>query len=425
MLDYAISINQYSVIADPTFSKERPLQTGNAMKKNIIFLSGMIFSSVGHASALYFYEVGTEDTALAGAGQAARAQDASTLFTNPAGMTRLPDHMVTGGLQAMGGDIPYTLNNTTDGRQSPGNVMTLFPNASMFYTQRLSDTVSAGLGLYGNYGLGIDFGNWAGDRLIKQSTMVAMTLSPGVAWKLSDKVSVGAAAGLNYGFLSLSRDVDGHDEKQSDHDWAMNYHLGLLMDLTDNTRAGVTWTSKTDYHFNIDGTARFPNLPNIGYDLPISTQVRAPQQVMFSLVHDINRQWSVMGDLGWQDWSQFGSPQITINGQQSDRDNRLKDTWHTALGVQYHPDEQWRINAGIAYDSSPYKSQSDVALSMPTGDEWRLATGAQYQITPASNIGVAVEYLHMQSSNVKSDIFAGQYKNPWLWFASVNYSYQF
>ncbi len=48
------------------------------MKKNIIFLSGMIFSSVGHASALYFYEIGTEDTALAGAGQAARAQDAST-----------------------------------------------------------------------------------------------------------------------------------------------------------------------------------------------------------------------------------------------------------------------------------------------------------------------------------------------------------
>lgn len=81
---------------------------------------------------------------------------------------------------------------------------------------------------------------------------------------------------------------------------------------------------------------------------------------------------------------------LPINGQQSDRDNRLKDTWHTALGVQYHPDEQWRINAGIAYDSSPYKSQSDVALSMPTGDEWRLATGAQYQITPASNIGVAL-----------------------------------
>ena len=395
------------------------------MNKKIIIISGLLFTTCSHASALYFYEIGTEDTALAGAGQVARAQDASTLLTNPAGMTRLPDHMVTGGLQAMGGNIPYTLDNESAGRQSPGNIMTLFPNTSMFYTQHLSDTVSAGIGLYGNYGLGIDFGQWAGDRLIKKSTMVAMTLSPGIAWKLSDKVSLGAGLGLNYGVLSLTRHVDGNDEKQSDHDWATNYRLGLLMDLTEQTRAGVNWTSKTDYQFNIDGKARFPALPNVEYDLPIAAQIRAPQQIMVSLVHDIDKQWSVMGDLGWQDWSQFGSPQMTVSGHSSDRNNRLKDTWHTALGVQYRPDEQWRVNAGVAFDSTPYQSQSDVALSLPTGDEWRFATGAQYQITPASNIGVAVEYLHMQSSQVKSAAFSGEYTHPWLWFASVNYSYQF
>ncbi|WP_338736033.1 outer membrane protein transport protein [Klebsiella michiganensis] len=391
----------------------------------MIIICGLFFSTVSHASALYFYEVGTEDAALAGAGQAARAQDASTLLTNPAGMTRLPDHMLTGGVQAMGGDISYQLDNESSGRQSPGNVMNLFPNASMFYTQRLNDSVSAGLGLYGNYGLGIDFGEWAGDRLIKKSTMVAMTLSPGIAWKLSDNVSVGAAVGLNYGYLSLTRNVDRHDERQNDHDWAMNYRLGILMDLTDQTRAGITWTSKTDYHFSIDGKARFPNLPNVEYDLPVAAQVRAPQQVMLSVVHDVNKYWSVMGDLGWQDWSQFGSPEITINGQAGNRNNRLKDTWHTALGVQFRPEDRWRLNAGIAFDSTPYKTQSDVALTLPTGDEWRFATGAQYQMTPASNIGFAVEYLHMQSSQVNSAAFAGEYNKPWLWFASVNYSYQF
>ena len=395
------------------------------MKKNMIIICGLFFSTVSHASALYFYEVGTEDAALAGAGQAARAQDASTLLTNPAGMTRLPDHMLTGGVQAMGGDISYQLDNESSGRQSPGNVMNLFPNASMFYTQRLNDSVSAGLGLYGNYGLGIDFGEWAGDRLIKKSTMVAMTLSPGIAWKLSDNVSVGAAVGLNYGYLSLTRNVDRHDERQNDHDWAMNYRLGILMDLTDQTRAGITWTSKTDYHFSIDGKARFPNLPNVEYDLPVAAQVRAPQQVMLSVVHDVNKYWSVMGDLGWQDWSQFGSPEITINGQAGNRNNRLKDTWHTALGVQFRPEDRWRLNAGIAFDSTPYKTQSDVALTLPTGDEWRFATGAQYQMTSASNIGFAVEYLHMQSSQVNSAAFAGEYNKPWLWFASVNYSYQF
>lgn len=63
------------------------------MKKVVLLSTGLVFSSVSQASALYFYEIGTEDTALAGAGQAARAQDASTIVTNPAGMTRLPEHI--------------------------------------------------------------------------------------------------------------------------------------------------------------------------------------------------------------------------------------------------------------------------------------------------------------------------------------------
>ncbi|EFU8171389.1 fatty acid transporter, partial [Salmonella enterica subsp. enterica serovar Bareilly] len=172
--------------------------------------------------------------ALAGAGQAARAQDASTIVTNPAGMTRLPDHMFTGGLQAMDGDISYRLDDDS-GSKNPGDIMRFFPNASAFYTQKLNDSLYAGLGLYGNYGLGIDFGNWAGDRIIKKSTMVAMTLSPSLAYKLSERVSVGGSVNVNYGFLSLTRNVDNEDEKQNDHDWALSYRLGLLMELTDKT----------------------------------------------------------------------------------------------------------------------------------------------------------------------------------------------
>lgn len=395
------------------------------MKKTTLMCIGLLVSPTGYASGLYFYEIGTEDTALAGAGQAARAQDASTIVTNPAGMTRLPDHMFTGGLQAMDGDISYTLDDESRGN-SPGDIMRIFPNASAFYAQKINDDLFAGIGMYGNYGLGTDYGNWAGDRLIKKSTMAALTLSPSVAYKLNDRLSIGGSVNLNYGFLSLTRNVDGDDETEKDHDWAMSYRLGLLMELTDQTRAGITWNSKTEYDFDINGKARFPNLPNVEYDLPISAQVRAPQQIMLSLVHDFNQQWSVMGDLGWQDWSQFGSPQITVSGQDIDKSNRLKDSWHTALGVQYRPTEQWRLNAGVAFDSSIYETQSDVALTLPTGDEWRFATGAQYQLTPQSNIGFAVSYLHMQSSHVQSPaIYKGSYDNPYLWFASVNYSYQF
>lgn len=104
------------------------------MKTNILLCAGLLAASCAHASALYFYETGTEDTALAGAGQAARAQDASTIMTNPAGMTRLPDHMITGGLQVMDGSIDYQLKN--DAQKSPGDVMKTVPNASAFYSQK-------------------------------------------------------------------------------------------------------------------------------------------------------------------------------------------------------------------------------------------------------------------------------------------------
>ncbi|WP_313773153.1 outer membrane protein transport protein [Enterobacter huaxiensis] len=391
------------------------------MKTRILLCAGLLVASCAHASALYFYETGTEDSALAGAGQAARAQDASTIMTNPAGMTRLPDHMVTGGLQVMDGSIDYQLKN--DAQKSPGDVMKTVPNASAFYSQKVTDKLYAGIGLFGNYGLGIDYGNWAGDRLIKKSTMAAMTLSPSMAYKLNDRLSIGASANINYGFLSLTRNVNDDDRQQHDRDWAMSYRLGVLMQLTDQTRVGIAWNSQTDYGFDINGKAR---LPNGAYDLPVSAQVRAPQQLMFSVVHDINHQWSLMGDLGWQDWSQFGAPQVTVDGKKLNNTSRMKDTWHGAAGVQYRPTERWRLNAGVAFDSSPYRSQSDVALTLPAGDEWRFGTGAQYQITPASNIGVAVEYLHMQSSQVKSpSAFKGRYGSPHLWFASVNYSYQF
>ncbi|WP_313684625.1 outer membrane protein transport protein [Pantoea sp.] len=395
------------------------------MRHIVLFVAVMSPLPVS-ASGLYLYEIATEDVGLAGAGQAARAQDASTLMTNPAGMTRLPDRMITGGLQALYGDTPYQLDNDALLKgNSPGNTIGWFPGASVFYHQRINDAWSAGIGLYGNYGLGLDFGDWAGDRLIKKSTLVGMTFSPAIAWKINDRLSWGLGLGINYGFLSLTRDVDGQDEKATDHDWALNFRTGLLMQVTQATRIGLTYTSKTEYHFNINGEARFPQLDNVSYTLPIAAQINTPAQLMLSAVHDLNQQWSLLADLGWQDWSAYGANQITVSGQPLTRDNRLHDTWHTALGVQFRPNDQWRLNTGIAYDSSFYKNQDDTSMTMPSGAAWRYGVGAQYQLTTSSNIGVAFEYLNMESSSVSSPLVKGHYNDPNIYFFSMNYSYQF
>jgi long-subunit fatty acid transport protein len=57
---------------------------------------------VHHVTNRRFFlsEIGTPDLGLASAGSAARAQDASTVFTNPAGMTRLDETQLMVGVEA-------------------------------------------------------------------------------------------------------------------------------------------------------------------------------------------------------------------------------------------------------------------------------------------------------------------------------------
>jgi len=393
--------------------------------RRITGLFALLFvSASSQASGLYLYEIGTDDIGLAGAGQAARAQDASTLFTNPAGMTMLPDKMLTIGAQALYGDAPYHLDDDAQlSGNSPGNVIGWFPGGSAFYTQRISPTVSAGVGFYGNYGLGLHFGDWAGESLIRDSTLLAVTLMPALAWQLNVAVSLGAGVGINYGLLKIKR---ARGDELSDHDWALNGKVGALWQFTPQTRAGLTYTSRTNYHFNVNNTIRFDQLNNSpSWTLPIAATVNTPQQIMLSLFHQLNERWAVMGDAGWQDWSDYSNSEITVAGNQVGDNGRLRDTWHLALGTQFRLTSDWTLNTGVAFDSSFYRNQQDTSLTMPSGDTWRWGAGARYQLDPASSIGAAFEYAHIDSSQVASPLIKGRYDNPALYFFGINYSRTF
>lgn len=391
-------------------------------KKHLLIL--LFTLSTANASGLYLYEIGTDDIGLASAGQAARAQDASTLFTNPAGMTLLPDKMLTTGVQALYGDAPYHLDR--DARlsgKSPGNVIGWFPGGSAFYTQRLTPDISAGIGFYGNYGLGLHFGDWAGENVLKDSTLLGVTLMPALAWRYNDALSLGAGVGINYGLLKIKR---ARGDALSDRDWALNARVGALWQFSKQTRAGLTYTSRTNYNFNVNQTVRpDPLSHSSSYTLPISANVNAPQQLMFSVYHQLSDRWAIMGDAGWQDWSDYSNSEITVAGNRLDSNDRLRDTWHLALGTQFRLNADWTLNTGVAFDSSFYRSQSDTSLTMPSGAAWRWGAGARYQLDPDSSVGMAFEYVHIESSSVSSPLFKGGYDSPALYFFGMSYSRTF
>ena len=63
--------------------------------------AGVLMSKAALAGGAMGYEIGTADVGLASAGWGARAQDASTIFTNVAGMTRLDGDQALAGLQLL------------------------------------------------------------------------------------------------------------------------------------------------------------------------------------------------------------------------------------------------------------------------------------------------------------------------------------
>ncbi|QLG88036.1 outer membrane protein transport protein [Chitinibacter bivalviorum] len=373
------------------------------------------------AGGIYLYEVGTEDVGLAGAGMAARAQDPSVMMTNPAGLSMLKGDQITIGAQALYGDVQYRPQIGADA----DNVIGWFPGMSAFYSHSINDQLTVGLGLYGNYGLAMDFGHWGlsgpqgndlGSSLIKNGATMALTFQPSVAYRINDQWSIGASLGINYGYAALTRDtLLGAEEKTSNEDWALNAKLGVLYQYNESTRFGLAYTSATQYNFDLN-----PSI--LGQQTLVTQELNAPQQIMFSAFHQLSPRWAVMGNVGWQDWSAYN--QNKINGAQVSQ--QFQDTWHSALGVQYQWNEKLRLNTGVAYDSSFYQDQHNASLALPSGAAWRFGAGAVYQLDKKSSVGLALEYMHVDDATVQNiGPLNGQYDSPQMFFISANYQTQF
>jgi long-chain fatty acid transport protein len=395
------------------------------MFNKVILAASVAWPLAGQAAGLYMYEIGTADLGFAAAGTAARAEDASTLFANPAGMTRLAGDQMTLGIQALYGDVEYEL----DGQgalpgKSPGNVIGWFPGASAFYSHSVSDRLKVGIGTYGNFGLALDFGdNWAGKNLVDNMALIAMTIQPTVAYRLDNQWSIGGGLTANYGYFKLERErLGGGGSSQDDGDWSYGARLGVLYEPSKTTRIGLTWVSEVEYDFNVNGSV---TIGPITHTIPLSAGITAPQQLMASIYHRLNEGWAVMGNLGWQEWSKFADATLETNAGTVTSSMQLRDTWHAAVGVQYTLNAQTKLNAGIAFDTSMYEDQSESSFAIPSGATWRLGAGIQYALSPQSDLGLAIEYADAEDNVSQSALISGKYDDPYMIFMSAHYSHRF
>jgi long-chain fatty acid transport protein len=116
------------------------------------------------AGEIMLYEFGTPGVGLAAAGCAARAQDASTLFKNPAGMSELDQSQLQTGLQLIYGDYGFEPDGqTTTSGSDGGNPIGALPGGGLFYVHSFGPDFRAGVGTFSYFGLGAKFDDdWVG-----------------------------------------------------------------------------------------------------------------------------------------------------------------------------------------------------------------------------------------------------------------------
>ncbi|HEX5219012.1 MAG TPA: outer membrane protein transport protein [Verrucomicrobiae bacterium] len=399
-------------------------------------------TQTARAGGISLYEIATPDIGLASAGYASRAEDASTLFKNPAGMSRLDGAQLQTGLQALYGSVSFTSDAGTSpllGPDNGGNAIGWLPGASLFVVAPISEKFHVGLGTLSYFGLASDYDdNWVGRYYVQESALVGVTLMPSASYQITEWLSVGAGLNAMYGYLdtqmAVNTGVVTPDGQMSltDKTWGFGANIGVLIQASEKTRFGLTYLSSLNLDFadtpTFTGVAITPPQLNLG--------MTVPQMVMLSAYHSLNDQWALMADVGWQDWSEFGYVQAGVEGGATTTANlQYQDTWHGAIGAQYKPTDKWKLSGGVAFDSSAVSSENRT-VTLPMGQAWRFGLGAQYQLSESVNIGAACTFMWCGNMSVNQQSLlpvalggrgnvSGSFEDAWFTIANVNLTWTF
>lgn len=414
-----------------------------ARRFQVSFLALSLGLLSGHtwAGGILIYEAGQEGNGLANAGAAALATDPSVLMSNPAGLTELSGTQISANGQLILGDMRFSRdsNNQFNGNEG-GNALQYLPGASFFVSHQMDDRSAIGFGMYGNFGLALDYDDdWAGRYFNQEAAIIGVSFQPTLAHKFTDDLSVGIGPRIMYAYyrnetainnnlLGLRDSPDGQLEYK-DTDVGAGINLGLLYRLSERTQIGLAYTSKIDLEFKDSPSVRKVDNPIINAALrrldvdSLELDMSVPQTVLLSVAHDLDPQWKLLASLGWQDWSEFGEIGVEVDASATDvsrtANRQYKDTWHASIGSQYQATPRLRWSVGLGYDSSAVDDK-DRTVDNPMGEAWRVATGINYQIDEGLDLHAAYTLVWLgdmdvdQTKSRSGTTLSGTYKNAAL-----------
>lgn len=333
----------------------------------------LAFSGLASAAGFQSLEQNASGLGVAYAGSAAIADNASTVFYNPAGMTQLGSFHFSAGLVGVRESHKFRSNAGVSSGGDAGESYAL-PNA--YLTWQVTPNFSAGIGISRPTMLDTEYdAGWLGAASGVKSEIKTVNVNPAVAYKLNEMVSLGV--GLNY--QSMDVRLTNAAMFYSAEDSALGWNVGALFKLSPAMRVGLAYRSK------------------IAHNLSGGVDIDTPAAVTLSVWQQVSDRWEAMGDLSYTRWR-------AVYGFNFD------NSWRIAWGAAYAYSDQAKLKFGIAYDRAPV-GDSKRTVHLPDNDRLWLSLGGQWKFGRTSVIDAGYAYRYMRDGKIADGAAVGKYES--------------
>src|SRR5699024_7078160 len=423
--------------------------------------AAVLFASQGAlAAGLTLNEQSASAMGTAYAGRSSSALDASTVFGNPAGMSRLDRMQVSGGLafidahtnikngtttyMGMDADTAFGAAGLTRANQGSTNKGDMLPFISIpfgYFVTHIDYAWHFGVGIYAPVVVKSKFEDTFAGRYQGRKTEVTMvTFQPTLSYKFNDMLSLGVGATVNYIDGTLSSNSLAPNPfapgqlgdvlyTAKGDDTAFGANVGVLFQPYDNTTFGLTYRSHT--RFKLSGDAKLEGHPldseqgsqiaeqmglNPKYKGSAKLRFTAPESIDLSFTHKFDEQWTLYAGAVWTRWSRLDTINIddnlripvTVPGQPipnlTDLDPteevKYKYTCAYSIGGSYQVIPEWVLRAGFALDTSAASTENR-SVRTPIAERKAITIGAGWNATPNLTIDAAYGYLWESTARVR------------------------
>ncbi len=394
-------------------------------------LSGM---STAYAGGFQLFEQNVSSLGNAYAGTAAVAQDASTAFYNPAGLTLLNSPEIDASASYIDLDIDAHVKSATSNSlvglllgAPPVPVLgndhvsagsrNIVPALNAAFPQ--CHRFAFGMSITSPYGLNTHYdGSSKVKYLATWSKVSTIDVGPSAALQLTPQFSVGAGVDIQYLKANLYQKVpvgetipaifggpfpDGEITNRARDKNGWGWNAGALYQFNCGTRVGLDYRSRVHHHLKgeVDLTLPEPLNSETGF---LTSTVTLPDTANLSVYTDINCHWALLGSVNWTHWSLIDEVVLNYSGpitdslEQADLTLAFRDTYRVAVGANYAPTCRWKFRAGVAYDEAPIRNAHTRTFRLPDDTRYWAAVGVQYKISECLLIDAGYSHLFVKDT---------------------------